>query len=71
MEKIILTVKGMSCAHCKAVVERAVLALPGIIAAQVDLDTQKLSVAYDNEKITLAEITTAVGEEGYTVAERE
>lgn len=71
MEKVILTVTGMTGGHCKAVVERAVLALPGIIAAQVDLAANKLFVAYDNEKVTLDKITAAVGEEGYPIVEQE
>ncbi len=34
-----ITVKGMSCNHCKASVEKAMQALPGVSAVDVNLST--------------------------------
>ena len=37
-------VEGMSCNHCKMAVEKEVKALPGMLAATVDLAKKTLSV---------------------------
>ncbi|SHJ86208.1 cation transporter [Propionispora hippei] len=70
MEQRVITVEGMSCGHCKAAVERAVLALPGVIAATVNLEEKKLALDYDNSRVTLVQIASAIEEEGYTVVSR-
>lgn len=68
MEKQILTVEGMSCGHCKAAVEKAVRALPGVESAEVDLGAKKLTVEFDAGITTLAQIKEAVDDAGFTVA---
>ncbi len=68
MEKKILTVEGMSCGHCKAVVEKAVRALPGVAFAEVDLGAKKLTVEFDAAKTALEQIKEAVDDAGFTVA---
>nr|MBP9484379.1 heavy-metal-associated domain-containing protein [Negativicutes bacterium] len=37
-DKETIKVDGMSCGHCKNAVEKAVRALPGVLAAEVDLE---------------------------------
>ena len=49
MEKIQLNVQGMKCAHCKAKVEAAVLALEGVHAAEADLEKKQVEVDCDAE----------------------
>lgn len=66
-EKHQIIVEGMSCGHCKAAVEKAVSALPGVRAAQVDLENKTLTIEFDGQQITLESIKAAVDEEGYTV----
>ena len=36
------TVTGMSCAHCKAAVTDGMLAVAGVAAVEVDLDTKQV-----------------------------
>ena len=63
MEKIMM-VNGMSCAHCKARVEKALGELPGV-TAEADLDRKAVTVrvqsAVDDE--TLARVVTDAGYE--------
>ena len=40
-----LTVKGMSCNHCKQAVTQALEALPGVSDVNVDLESQPLDIA--------------------------
>lgn len=57
----IFKVKGMSCAHCKATVEKAVGAVPGVENVAVDLATGKVAVngAFDHSAV--GEAVTAAG----------
>ena len=66
IEKHIIIVEGMSCGHCKSAVEKATIALAGVVAAEVDLATKTLSVQVDTGKTTLEQIKEAVDEEGFT-----
>lgn len=68
MNKVVLTVNGMSCAHCVHAIEKAVSALPGIASAKVDLGTRTLTVEYVPSKVGLAEIRKAVIDQGYKVS---
>ncbi|MGI8728624.1 MAG: heavy-metal-associated domain-containing protein [Solirubrobacteraceae bacterium] len=60
------TVTGMTCGHCKASVIEQVLQVPGVRAADVDLDENSLTVR--GERIDDAAIHKAVDEAGYAVA---
>ncbi len=68
MEKIQLKVEGMSCGHCKQAVEKAVMALPGLVSAEADVAGKKLTVEYEPEKTSLEQIKEAVDEVGFSVA---
>ena len=68
MEKIQLKVEGMSCGHCKQAVEKAVMALPGLVSAEADVVGKKLTVEYEPEKTSLEQIKEAVDEVGFSVA---
>ena len=65
MEKIIITVEGMSCEHCVKAVTGAVKALDGVAGAVVDLTGGTATVNYDARKISADEIKEAINEEGY------
>jgi Cu+-exporting ATPase len=55
----------MTCAACAAAVERSVRALPGILSADVNLVSERLTVSYDPEATRLSEIKKAVRDAGY------
>lgn len=69
MKKEILNITGMTCAACANAVERSVSKLEHVESAQVNLATEKLTVAYDDTKIDLNAIKTAVQKAGYDVLE--
>ena len=51
-----LVVRGMTCASCVARVERALLRLPGVIAAEVNLATERAHVTAARGAVTAAEL---------------
>lgn len=60
-----LNVEGMTCASCVQTVERATNKLPGVNESSVNLATEKLTVSYDENAVTLQDIQHAVDQVGY------
>jgi copper ion binding protein len=58
-----VSVKGMTCSHCKANVEKAVKLIPGIKNATVDLD--KAVVTIEGNNINLEEVKKRIENIGY------
>jgi cation transport ATPase len=58
-------ISGMSCAACQANVERSVRRQAGVEKADVSLLANEMTVTYDPEKLTQAQIVQAVTEAGY------
>jgi copper chaperone CopZ len=69
MERVRLTIEGMSCGHCVRAVDRALKDLPGVQVEQVDVGSAV--VAYDPAAVTPEQIEAAISEEGYEVLGRE
>ena len=60
-----LKIEGMSCAHCSANVEKALLKIEGIDKASVD---HMSGIAFiEGENINMDEIDSAVKEAGYSI----
>lgn len=68
MQTRILDVKGMSCGHCKMSVEGALNKLDGVTDTEVDLDSGKVEVTYDEAKVSLENMKETVEDQGYDVA---
>lgn len=64
-EKETFAITGMSCASCAQTIERAVSALDGVEAANVNLATEEMQVAYDRDQVASQDIVQAVEESGY------
>ncbi|WP_278278455.1 heavy metal translocating P-type ATPase [Acetoanaerobium noterae] len=62
---------GMSCASCANAVERGVSKVQGVSSANVNFATEKLTLNYDSELVTLDLIKDTVKEVGYGVLEEE
>lgn len=58
------SVPEISCGHCKATIEGAVLALGGIDAVEVDIDTKTVTVKGGAKDA----IVTAIEDAGYDIA---
>ena len=67
METITLTAPDISCAHCKATIEREVGAVSGVQACSVDIPSRQVSVTYDPANVTRDRIVETLDEEGYPV----
>ena len=59
-------VPDMSCAHCKARIEKEVIGLNGVEAADALVESKVLTVQFDDQVVDSAAIEAAVAEAGYT-----
>ncbi len=62
----VLSIEGMMCAHCKASVEKALCAVPGVDSAQADLDTKSATVCCASD-VTDDALKAAVVRAGFEV----
>ncbi|USL44390.1 copper chaperone CopZ [Priestia megaterium] len=68
MEKVTLTVRGMSCGHCVKSIEGSVGELNGVQHVEVNLNEAKVTVEFDQNKVSLESIKEAIDDQGYEVA---
>lgn len=64
-----LNVNGMSCEHCVKAVKGAVGELNGVDSVNVDLKGKKVTIEFDSEKVTAAQIKDAIEDQGYDVVD--
>ncbi len=64
-----LPIKGMTCANCVNTIERNLKKAPGILAANVNLATERASVEYIPTEITLGDMRRLIADLGYEVIE--
>ena len=64
----IINVKGMTCTHCKASVEGALEALPGVNDVTVDLDTGDVTINIEEGKVEESAMKAAVEAIGFEVS---
>lgn len=64
MAKKTFTVSGMKCVNCKANVERAIKALPGVAEAVVSLEDANVTVDYDEALVNPQDMKDAVEDLG-------
>lgn len=67
MKKIILDIKGMTCASCAQIVERSLKKTPGVISAGVNFANKKAVVDFDSDKIKLEGLEKIIISAGYQV----
>jgi Cu+-exporting ATPase len=60
-----LKIEGMTCAACAKAVERASKKVQGVTEANVNFATEKLSVNFDESKVSIPDIQAAVEKAGY------
>lgn len=65
MANVTLKVEGMSCGHCVSAVEKAVTGAGA--SGTVDLAAGKVTVQYDEKKVSLDAIKSAIEDQGYDV----
>lgn len=69
--EVSLKITGMTCAACAAKIEKALSGLEGVKRASVNLATEKATVEYLPEIVTLVDLRKAVQDVGYCVSEEE
>ncbi|WP_350344834.1 copper ion binding protein [Proteinivorax tanatarense] len=67
MVKVIFSVSGMSCEHCKNAVEKALNKLEGVQTVQVDLQLGEVAISYDENIVTREKLINTITETGYSV----
>nr|PZN04597.1 MAG: heavy metal translocating P-type ATPase [Bacillota bacterium] len=67
VNKATLNIKGMSCAACAARIEKGLAKMAGVRQANVNLATEKASIAYDPKEVTVLEIVQKIRDLGYDV----
>lgn len=62
----VYNITGMSCAACSSAVERVTRKLEGVSESNVNLTTGKMTITYDEEKVTPAMIMDKVSRAGFS-----
>ena len=65
IESHIYKVEGMSCSACANRVERVTKKMPGVENSMVNFATEKLSISYDADAVSFADIKAIVEKAGY------
>lgn len=65
MKTEVYNIDGMSCAACSSAVERVTKKLDGVTDSSVNLTTAKLTITYDEGKVTPAQIIEKVSKAGF------
>lgn len=65
MERVTLTIDGMTCGHCVGSVDRALKELAGVTVEQVRIG--QATVSYDPASASTDRIARAIEDEGYSV----
>jgi copper chaperone len=68
MATVVLTVPNISCAHCENTITSTLTALPGVQRMQVNIPAKQVQVAYNEQLVTVHELSKRLQEEGYPVA---
>ncbi len=71
VSKVILPIKGMSCAVCVDAVQRALSSLDGVISASVNFATEKAAIEYFPAQVGVREFRKVVRDAGYDIVETE
>jgi len=69
MKKETIKITGMTCAACAARIDRTVGKIDGVLNASVNFATEKLSVEYDEAKVSRLKINEAIIKAGYGIME--
>jgi P-type Cu+ transporter len=69
LEEISLEVQGMNCASCVAHVQKAAMALPGVVDCRVNLALGKAAVRLDVDKVKPRDVAEAISSSGYPASE--
>ncbi|NLN43958.1 MAG: heavy metal translocating P-type ATPase [Methanosarcina sp.] len=64
--EVTIGVYGMTCGHCQKRVADAISSLEGIESVDVNLESKRVTVSFDSEKVSLDEIKATIQKAGYS-----
>ncbi|QUG43429.1 copper chaperone CopZ [Psychrobacillus sp. INOP01] len=67
VNQVTLNVQGMSCGHCVSSVESSVGKLDGVNEVKVHLESGKVDVSFEEDKVSLDVIKETIDDQGYDV----
>ncbi len=70
ISEAVFDITGMTCATCARTIEEALSSLDGVVSASVNLATERATVRYDPEMITVAGLKKAISDAGYEAVPR-
>ncbi len=70
ISEAVFDITGMTCATCARTIEEALSSLDGVVSASVNLATERATVRYDPEMITIAGLKKAISDAGYQAVPR-
>ena len=68
MEKVKLSVPGISCEHCERAIKGSVGVLSGVKKVAVDIKGKTVDVEFDSSLVTLDAVKNAIVDQGYDIA---
>lgn len=71
MKEETYVIGGMSCAACSAAVERVTRKIPGVERSDVNLTTNRMTIAYDETQVTPELIISKVEKAGFTARQND
>jgi Cu+-exporting ATPase len=66
--KASIPITGMTCANCALNIEKSLAETPGVEKANVNFASEKATISYDPNKVSLSKIKETISELGYEVA---
>jgi copper chaperone len=66
-EHISFVVEGMSCDHCVQSIKTALSQLNGVYEVMVDIDSKRVAVEYDQERLDIDTLKGTIEDAGFRV----
>ena len=70
-QRLVLSVRGMTCASCGLTIERVLCRQDGVIEARANSIDRRVTIVYDPERIERASLVSAIQRLGYRVPDEE
>jgi periplasmic mercuric ion binding protein len=65
-----ITLPTVQCGMCKRIIEKALNKVDGVINSEIDIESKKVSVTYDDTKTDVLKIERAITKAGYDANNR-
>ncbi len=70
-KQVTVPITGMTCANCVATIERVTKKMPGVVAANVNLSSERGTFEFDSGSLTAQDVLDKIEDIGYGVARAE